>query len=314
VFLQALVRGSKSLYYLKDSEGKEQFYVEMDDRFELLIYHKYLKSLTNSSDIAGATTITEDKRYIGQLSYYLKDCPDIQSGLRELKLSKQSIVKLFRQYYKCMNADMEYEKKSDETKAEFGVFAGMSLTGLKFEGPASFDEITKADFPLSYNVALGVSLNKKLARNLGRFSIHNEIILSSYKTHTTYTEFTSENRYVNNYLTLGGTYIKMNNMLQYSFPIKSLSIMLRLGMSNGMNLHEVNENIVESVFYSTSTTVIEPALEGTKKYTFGLLGGIGCSYKRFSLEVRYEQNAGMSDMTMLNSTVRTFFFIVGYRF
>jgi hypothetical protein len=62
VFLQALVRGNKSLYYLKDNEGREQFYVELDSRYELLIYHKYLKNLTNSGDIAGANSIAEDKR------------------------------------------------------------------------------------------------------------------------------------------------------------------------------------------------------------------------------------------------------------
>ncbi len=131
VFLQVLVKGNKSLYYLKDSKGREQFYVELDSRYELLIYHKYLKNLTNSGDIAGANTITEDKRYIGQLSYYLSDCPKIQSSLRNLKLSKQNMVKLFRQYYECMNANAEYEKKSDETKADFGAIGGLSSN--KFE-------------------------------------------------------------------------------------------------------------------------------------------------------------------------------------
>jgi hypothetical protein len=314
VFLQSLVRGGKSLYYLKDSEGREQFYVELDNRYELLIYHKYLKNLSGSGDIAGAKSLAEDKRYIGQLSYYLKDCPDIQSGLRNLEYSKQGMVKLFKQYYKCTDANVEYEKKSDETRAEFGFFAGLSLTALKFEGPESFNEVTQADFPVSYNMALGVSFNKKLARNLGRFSVHNEIIFSSYKTSTVYTEYSSENRYVNNNLSIGGTYIKLNNMFQYSFPVKAVSIMLRMGISNGWNLHEINENIVESVFYSTKTTVTEPALEGTKKYAFGVLGGVGCSYKRISLEIRYEQSGGMSDMPSFKSRVGTIFILAGYRF
>jgi hypothetical protein len=315
VFLQALVRGNRSLYYLKDNEGREQFYVELDSRYELLIYHKYLKNLSNSGDIAGANSIVEDKRYIGQLSYYLSDCPDIQSGLRNLKFSKQSMVKLFRQYYECMDAKAEYEKKSDETKAEFGVFGGLSLTSLKFDATeGSFDEIVKSDFPVSPSMAFGVFLNKKLSRNLGRFSLHNELFFSSYKTEAFYKEVVSENRYVNNNISLGGFFIKLNNMLQYSFPVKGVSLMARLGISNGWNLHEVNENVVESVFYTTTTTKTIPAIEGSRKYAFGILGGIGGSYKRFSLDIRYEQNSGMSDMPALKSSVRVFYLLVGYRF
>jgi hypothetical protein len=314
VFLQTLVKGNKSLYYLKDSEGREQFYIELDTRYELLIYHKYLRNLNKSGDIAGANTITEDKRYIGQLSYYLNDCPDMQSALRNLKYSKQSMIKLFRQYFNCVNSNVEFQKISDETKAEFGVFAGLSLTSLEFDASNDFNELTNTDFPVSSNIAFGIFLNKKLSRNLGRFSLHNELFFSGYKTNAVYTEVTSVNEYVNNNITLGGFFIKLNNMLQYSFPVKSMSLNLKLGISNGWNLHETNENIIESVFYSTESTRIVPAIDGTRKYAFGILGGVGGSYKRFSLDIRYEQNSGMSDITVLHSSTKAIYILVGYRF
>jgi hypothetical protein len=117
-----------------------------------------------------------------------------------------------------------------------------------------------------------------------------------------------------NNLSIGGFFIKLNNMLQYSFPVKSVSIMARFGISNGWNLHEINENIVESVFYTTTTTKIYPAIEGSRNYAFGILGGIGGCYKRFSLDLRYEQNGGMSDMPALKSSVRVLYLLAGYRF
>jgi hypothetical protein len=315
VFLQVLVKGNKSLYYLKDSKGREQFYVELDSRYELLIYHKYLKNLTNSGDIAGANTITEDKRYIGQLSYYLSDCPKIQSSLRNLKLSKQNLVKLFRQYYECMNINAEYEKKSDETKADFGAIGGLALTSLKFKAEeGSFDELVKSDFPVSPGVAFGIYYNKKLSRNLGRFSLHNELFFSNYKTEAIYKVVVNENRYVTNNISFGGIYIKMNNMLQYSFPVKSVTLFVRLGISNGYNLSETNQNEVEYVFYSTATKKTIPAIDGTRKYAFGIVGGIGGSYKRFSLDIKYERNSGMSDMPALSSPVGVLYLMAGYRF
>ncbi len=82
-----------------------------------------------------------------------------------------------------------------------------------------------SDFPVSPSVAFGVFLNKKLSRNLGRFSLHNELFFSSYKTEAFYKEVVSENQYVNNNITLGGFFIKLNNMLQYSFPVKGVSLM-----------------------------------------------------------------------------------------
>lgn len=314
VFLQTLVKGNKSLYYLEDSKGREQFYIELDNRFELLIYHKYLKNPDNSGDIAGAKKITEDKRYRGQLSYYLKDCPDMQSELRNLKYSKQSMVKLFREYFNCIHANMEYQKKSDETKAEFGAVAGMSLTGLEFDGSSSFKAIIHADFPLSSDVAFGVFLNKKLSRNLGRLSLYNELFFSAYKTDAVYTETASASQYTTNHISLGGSFIKLNNMLQYRFPVGGMYLMMRAGISNGWNMHEINENKITHVFYTTQTSVTGPAIESTRKYTFGILGGIGGGYKRFSLDIRYEQNAGMSEMLALGSKVRTIYFLVGYRF
>jgi hypothetical protein len=225
------------------------------------------------------------------------------------------MVKLFRQYYECMNSNAGYEKKSDETKANWGAFAGISFTSMKFVAEeGSFNEIVNSDFPVSANVAFGVFLNKKFSRNLGRFSLHNELLFSSFRADAIYREISSENQYVNNSITLGGSFIKLNNMFQYSYPVKGVSLMVRLGISNGLNVHETNQNIVESVFYTTKTTVTNPAIDGTKKYIFGILGGIGAGYKRFSLDIRYEQNSGMSDMPTLRSSVRTMYFLLGYRF
>lgn len=315
VFLQTLVQGSKSLYYFRDSEGREQFFVELDSQFELLIYHKYLKDLNKSVNSSNSTSITEDKRFVGQLSYYLKDCPEIQTELKYVRYNKQSLVKLFRKYYDCMNTVAEFEKKSDETKADFGVFAGYSLTKLRFEGYEDYyDEIANADFPAAGNVSFGIFLNKKLSRNLGRFSLHNELLFSAYKTEASYTDVVNENRYEENYITFGGVFIKINNMLQYSIPVKEISLTTRLGISNGWNIKETNENFVKSVFYATTTTETKNAIEDTRIYAIGIMGGIGANFKRFSLDVRYEQNSGMSDMPTLKSSMRTFYFLVGYRF
>ncbi len=314
VFLQTLIKGSKSLFYYRDILGREQFFVELDSTFELLIYHKYLTDFQARGNLGGSTSIAEDKRFVGQLSYYLKDCPEIQTQLHYLKYSRQSLVRLFGHYYHCMNTEAEFEKKSDDTKAEFGLVAGLSLAKLKFNAYEDYyDEVANSDFPVSLDIAFGIFLNKKLARNLERFSIYNELFLSSYKTEAVYKDFINENRYEINYISFGGFYIKMNNMLQYTIPLRKISLFMRTGMANGWNINETNQKMVESVFYTTHREKTTLAINETRKYAIGILGGIGANYDHFSLDIRYEQNYGMSDVNTLKSSLRTFYFLVGYR-
>ena len=313
VLLQMLIGGPKSLYYLKDNEGRGQFYIEYDSHFELLIYHKYLRNI--KKNVGYTTSITEDKRYIGQLTFYLKDCASLQSQLRNLIYDKQSMIKLFRQYYECTDVASDFEKKSDETRSEFGVFAGMSLTYLSFSDyEDQYDELANSDFPGSTNFTLGISLNRKLSRNLGRFSIHNEIMFSAYETNATYKEIENENKYETSNITIGGKYIKLNNMLQYELPVNDFTLMMRLGVSNGLNINETNEKEVETVFYSTTDSRTVPAIESTRKYAIGFLAGVGASYKQCSLDIRFEKISGLSDITTLGSSIGALYFLLGYKF
>ena len=40
IFLQAVIEGEKSLYYYKDKNAKEHFYIKSGQEFELLVYKK----------------------------------------------------------------------------------------------------------------------------------------------------------------------------------------------------------------------------------------------------------------------------------
>ena len=93
VFLQTLFGGDKSLYYYKTAEGKDNFYIKNDSVYDLLIFKKYLK---NQED---KLLVTLDKKYIGQLSVYLSDCPNIRKKLMNTTYSLNSLERLFKFYY-----------------------------------------------------------------------------------------------------------------------------------------------------------------------------------------------------------------------
>lgn len=64
VFLRSLIIGDKSLYYLKDERGKNNFYIEENSNYKLLVYKQYLK------EERGKKFIVSNNNYIGQLILY----------------------------------------------------------------------------------------------------------------------------------------------------------------------------------------------------------------------------------------------------
>ena len=83
VFLQVLVVGSKSLYYLKDENSKTFFFIWQNGIFEPLEVIKYLQK----GD--GAYYIQTKEKFKGQLNYYLQDCPSIQERILNVSYTKK---------------------------------------------------------------------------------------------------------------------------------------------------------------------------------------------------------------------------------
>ena len=143
-FLQTLYRGEKSLYYYKNSEGRENFYIKDDTGFDLLIYKKYLKAQDEKY------VVSHNKKYYGQLNIYLKDCATISSKLDKTLYAQNSLMDLFKYYYDCSSSDFSFKKEKEKIQIEIGVLAGASLTTLKFRS-ATFDYLVGTRYNHSIN-------------------------------------------------------------------------------------------------------------------------------------------------------------------
>lgn len=307
IFLQTLVKGEKSLYYYRNKAGKDQFYIKQDSSFNLLVYKKYLK------DQDGRTTVLENKRFIGQLTIYFKDCSTIQSKLNDAEYQRNSLENLFLSYYKCTSSAIDFQKKTEKTKTEFGVLAGMSLTSLKFKS-VDYIYLVNAGYPLSANFAAGLFFNVILPRNQGKWSVNNELIFTSYKVSGRYEVYENENKYTITSTTLGYSYLKLNTMIRFTYPVKKFFLFVNAGMSNGYAVIEKNYAKVESKLFTQVRVEEGKALNYTRRYELGFLLGVGVLVKKFSFDVRYERGNGMSDFVYLSSPVNRIYFLLGYRF
>lgn len=307
-FLQALIKGEKSLYLYKNKDNaKEQFYIKEDSLFELLMYRKYLNVLSNN------IVTSENKKYIGQLAVYFQNCPTIYSKIEKTEYKSNSLEKLFDLYYNCIQSNRLFQKKKEILPIETGLFIGASLTSVNFASNI-LPYLVKANYSQPANLTLGLSVNITLPRTKRRLSIYNELMYSSYKTNGTYDDYSNNVRHNIYNTTIGYSYIKMNNMFRYKFPINKTYIYLNAGFSNGVGFSEKNNLKEESVLFSSSTIEEGKAIEDSKKYEIGYLVGLGAIFSnKYSLELRLEQGNGMSADQNLNSFINRYFLLLAYK-
>lgn len=307
IFLQALIKGRKSLYYYYSEARKDNFYIKQGSIFELLEYKEYLKQMS------GGNIALKNNRYLGQLTIYLDDCTEIKSLLPETPYRKNGLLKLFRDYYKCFPEESYFHQESERPKAEKGLVAGPSLTILHFAGE-NYPHLSDAGFKPSLKISAGFYLNLILMRNQQKWSLYNEALFASYKVTDTYEAYENEEKYSVITTRISYSYFKINNLIRFTYPIGNAFVFVNAGLSNGLVLGEQNYNKTELILYNINRTRIEPAMNNVRRYEQGLLMGAGWKHNRLSLEFRYERGNGMSAYVDLKSSVDRFFLLLGYRF
>lgn len=311
VFLEALFQGEKSLYYYKDKDAREHFFIKQDSIFEWLVYKKYLK------DVDGKTVILANDKYIKQLVDYLAGCSSINDRFLGVQYNVRDLGSLFSAYYKnCAATGLQFKRKTERIIFQKGLIAGLSTTSLNFnkaESPSLY-YLTQAHFSSSQNFAGGVFFNLVIPRNLGRWSLANELLLTSFKATGIYNEQKSPDYYIINTTTFGYSQVRLNDMIRYKFPVNDFFMYLNAGLSNAFAISETNLRNKE--VHKFGTTEIEEAkgLDDARTYEQGLIFGAGTQFKKYSIDLRYENGNGMSKISALNSQTNKFYLLLGYQF
>lgn len=306
-FIQAIIMGDKSLYHYKNSYNKDQFYIVVDDSLQLLEYKKYMKE-TN-----GYSSVMENNKFVGQLIIYLQGCPSMQQDLQSAKYRKKSLVNLFNKYYQCVDESVDYKVKHQKANVDFGVFAGVTLTKLTVNS-SSKAYLDQTDYPISTRFTAGFFVDMDLSKTKKRWSINSELLFSSYETHGTNTEFIHSEHYFVRSTTFEYSYFKINSMFRYRYPVKNLHLFGSLGMSFGIMNHGYNSMTTESVIGTYHDYKTEPAIDNVRKFTGGMLVGLGVKYQRFLAEVRFETGSDIAGFANVSAITHQFDFLLGFRF
>lgn len=307
IFLQTLIGGEKNLFFYRDFNKKTYFIIKQGDTFDYLVYKIYEKVVNGSPSIA------YNKRYIGQLTVYLQDCPKIKDKIAKTSYTQKGLISLFNEYNKCTNREITFKKTREKLKFEFGAIAGLSLTKLKLSGGSTY-ALPPINFSISKDISLGLSLNIILPRNQGKWSINNELMYTHYKVDGRGEIPNSYGEILKSYKSFEFSYIKMTNMLRFKYPIKNIHLFCNAGISTGYAIEGTSYLEENSVTLGVVHEYYGKLLYKTRKFEYGANFGLGIAYNKLSFETRYEMTNGFSAYSQLFTNVNRLFFIVGYRF
>lgn len=318
VFLQRIFQGSKSLYFYKDRLNQNNFYIYDNSQYVLLEYKNYI-----TKDKKLKEFLTSNKRYIGQLRLYLENFNNIDKYLTNIEYKSNNLEKLFEAYYKNNPTKLYQSRSIEKIKAEYGIVAGINRIDLSFKTSSlSFYPLPEANFENSLNIAGGFFFNIVLPRNNNRWSIYNELFYTRYNTNAVFNNYQNDNRYeIHNY-NVGYSYLKLNNMVRYKYPIGNVFCFVNGGLSYGLIINELNVDNVYRKYNNTITTSSHPIFyDGPNlnvfesyKYEQGFLFGFGATYKQFSLELRKENGTGFTHFITLKTHANRYYLLFSYKF
>jgi hypothetical protein len=238
VFLKVLVKGSKSLFFLRDGENRDHFYIGKDDGYELLLYKTYLR--TDEDDRTYTASV---KTYVEQLKSYLGDNQSIQKNIGNVEFKYNKLVDLFYRYYENKNARPIVAGSKEKARVELNAIAGASHTKTKLAGA----EMTIMDqYTPSTDFTGGVSADIYLPGRLNLISVSNDFLYNSYDTRTS-SRSNSTNYYVQSESHIVASYIKMYNQARYRFKINKAFVFLNAGLSHGLAINIEHTVVKETI-------------------------------------------------------------------
>jgi hypothetical protein len=305
VFLKVLVRGPKSLLYLRDREGREHFYIWRDGKYELLLYKTYLKTDQDKTYSVGVKT------YINQLSTYFSDNSSLQKKIVNTEFAYNKLVDLFNKYYSHSKTTPTIAGAKLKTKFEVGLIGGMSNTKTNLSGGRY--NITESN-SASTDFTGGISGDLHLPGRLNLISLNNDLLYNSYDTRIKLRS-NSSGYYVTEESRIVASYIKLYTLARYRIRINKSFIFLNAGFSHGVAL-DIKHTIVRETVLNGE--VIAKSDENGisdddfRKIEQGFLMGAGGRIKRLSLEFRYERSNGISAIANFRSTNDRMMLLAGY--
>lgn len=298
VFLQVLIQAETSFFKLQQYNQLHLFIGS--DSIRPLVYKRFVK------DGVSSNKFIENTRFRQQLLALTLDCPQFQQRILKLSYNEKPIHKLLIDYLLCKKTKTDFLFKPEHIRPQIYVAAGIQYAA---PGLIGFDGFYFFTYPSTVNwvPTIAAGLNLPIPYSKGGLWFVNELGLRKIDA-----QINDANRNGIWDWDLQATHLRLHSMIRWNV-LKKERLFIQVGISNGFLLAN---NSIELKSSSSSSSSSSSRAMNIRSYQAGYVGGIGGTYKRFTLEARYDQNNGLNpgvSVKLFGSNVKTFGFTLGYR-
>jgi len=290
LFLKVLLEGKANLYQYNE-EGMERFFYSNDGG---LIKPLVFKLYRDEESI-----VKKNDEFKKQLWNEVK-CFNVDvTVFEDLKYEKNDLTQFFKNYNKCNNSEaVTFEKK--QRKNQFNLSLRPSLTSSSLVVDKQDTSTNDVDFGNKTGLRFGVEAEFILPFNKNKWSLIFEPAYQGYSNETTKT-------------------FRPGTIAEYkeTYKVNYTSIEFALGLRHYFFLNNNAKFFLNGSFVldnSNGKSIIDypsnPDLTIKKSYNFAF--GLGYKYKKFSLELRYQNRNLLTDYSYYNSEYKSFSTIFGY--
>jgi hypothetical protein len=309
-FLQSLLESEFGLLKL-ERKSRTHFFIEKDSVYELVRKRYY-------RDVNTQQTVLYNNRYQSQLlKLTLAAFPTLTQRIQKLTYGQSQFLKLLEDLNGLSNAPIRYRWQAEKAKAGFSVLVGATHTTFlnslsKTSSRPKSVEPSGYSAPIQYTLGVGVSL--PISGTGKRLSFYNDLTLRRLKA-----ESPDETEFVQDDGSVALTPVQVYNIahLRLHSGLR-WNLLKRAGPNVFLQGCLVNSYAFFSDNTRINTNVAIPIREEVwagevKEYEFGLSAGLGFSWKRLSLLMRYDRGDGFSPRASFQTPTRTTTLLLGWR-
>jgi len=308
VFLTVLVEGTLSLFYLKDENAKEHFFIRKNDSpITELIYRRYLVMQDRNTLTESRTNVAENNTYRGILIFYTSELPGLIPKINEMPYKTTHLVRFVDEYNKKTGCESGYCRiNKSRTK---GVFSFHVLTGLSYSYYSLNKNITEENGRIvssDPNKSLtwftgGIGLNMMLPRKLQRFSLYFETLYHADKY--TYNYHIEERLHLDHYYysELDIHSLKFAVMPRFQPLFKSFRPYINAGLTLSAPFSGYYKSVKETHFWDEISIEYDKVLNPAVGFDFGL----GLYYEKFNFDLRYSLCSSKSLYIILSYRIKS---------
>ncbi|HEY4651167.1 MAG TPA: porin family protein [Pontibacter sp.] len=315
-FLEALVKGRASLYFLRDQMQKDRFYISKDaEPLRELYVEEFKQKNTQEGPKYGHVMLMRRDLYKPVLSQTFLDCETItEAELDGVALGHNSLAAIVRKYNKCIDQE-NYSKPQQKIRVAVGPVAGISSSKLSFTIGDSDQNFNNT----SVKPVLGAFFNLSFLTFSEKLSVQTEMLYAPNYFEASIGDDPSTPGVSTSEVWIDMKHLKIPILARYTYPRGIIRPYINIGPVINLVASQDNEITTTSTFGGSSRKKKGAYLGEDDILTFsgGVAAGLGISYPVFNkplfLEVRYELNDGVSRFTGHSSKIESMFLMLSYK-